>query len=759
MSYAELAVGPSSSPDYQRYGASSWHHQPQYVHQQYPQPRSFAYEASPQLMSSPNTDNLVAQAQAFDLNSEQSAFEPQAEAELPSTPSGSSSYYTFEPTHQRAVSYGGADTLPSSYGTHSAPVTPQHGHNPRFRAVSSSAALQRMHDSSPMHSPSVRHEAVFSSPLRSSSVPRAIQPTQQQVSTLKVIKWSPQSGEEGEPIAIVLDSTAAVHLNLLSSPTIPAPRTPRRFRVSFGYATAPTRHQICTADEAGLNQPHDSMRYSGDVVVVTSFVPARDSMGTLDERILVKLQVVEVEQPSVVVEELAVGEWDAAAPAPHQRAASVSSGIHMPSTPSPHRGRKRAGDTINSGREPGSAFASPNPSSANASPFFSQGPWSVSPSSQHVADMSASSSLDAGSRPSTPPPSRRRQRSSNTPTSKSTPSGANLRHPPKSSSTGAQPDLLRTTRISSGEPGSPFSTFTNRAVLSLNGDLDQMAMGWNNEEWTSRRRLLRFWRHQSGNVIKVNFGPIPQHEYSANDMIVISCIFRDDKNECYVTSVDVIYLLEALVGVHFDVEEKNRIRRNLEGFKPITISKSKTDAEPFFKLIMGFPNPKPRNIEKDVKVFPWSILSKALTKIIGKYSATYIAAAAPASMDGTTVAPSSLDHSDDVGDEDTADATIQPRWPSQEPRMVQRPHSYSGHDEDYAQMLVPPMASPRSESARSAPATRRHFTSEPDTLGSPLLMSAAELPELPPLPTASLLSGSAYPSPRSQQGLAAPLST
>jgi hypothetical protein len=34
---------------------------------------------------------------------------------------------------------------------------------------------------------------------------------------------------------------------------------------------------------------------------------------------------------------------------------------------------------------------------------------------------------------------------------------------------------------------------------------------------------------------------------------------------------------------------------------------------------MGFPAPKPRNIEKDVKVFPWKILSHALKKIIGKY--------------------------------------------------------------------------------------------------------------------------------------------
>lgn len=89
---------------------------------------------------------------------------------------------------------------------------------------------------------------------------------------------------------------------------------------------------------------------------------------------------------------------------------------------------------------------------------------------------------------------------------------------------------------------------------------------------------------------------------------------------CYVTSVDTISLLESLVAVRFTVEEKNRIRRNLEGFRPETVSKVKADSEDFFKLIMGFPNPKPRNIEKDVKVFPWRVLATALKKIIGKYA-------------------------------------------------------------------------------------------------------------------------------------------
>jgi hypothetical protein len=149
-------------------------------------------------------------------------------------------------------------------------------------------------------------------------------------------------------------------------------------------------------------------------------------------------------------------------------------------------------------------------------------------------------------------------------------------------------------------------------------------VGRTTEEWAARRRLVQFWRKQEGTQITAAFAPIAQHDYSGHQQsIIISCIFREDNNCCYVTSVDGIYLLEALVGNRFTVEEKNRIRRNLEGFRPITVSKTKQGSEDFFKLIMGFPNPKPRNIEKDVKVFPWDILGQALRKIIGKYVSNF----------------------------------------------------------------------------------------------------------------------------------------
>lgn len=86
-----------------------------------------------------------------------------------------------------------------------------------------------------------------------------------------------------------------------------------------------------------------------------------------------------------------------------------------------------------------------------------------------------------------------------------------------------------------------------------------------------------------------------------------------------VTSVDTIFLLEALLGTRFTIEEKNRIRRNLEQSKPDTIAKTKPETESFFKLLMSFPKPKPRNIEKDVKVFRWKDLELAMLKSIAKY--------------------------------------------------------------------------------------------------------------------------------------------
>jgi len=164
----------------------------------------------------------------------------------------------------------------------------------------------------------------------------------------------------------------------------------------------------------------------------------------------------------------------------------------------------------------------------------------------------------------------------------------------------------------------PYAMYPHKAVLKIKGHLDSMADKWTADEWISKRRLVQFWRSQGGSTIHTHFQPVAPDNRPPNS-ICISCIWWEERQECFVTSVDTIFLLESLVAVRFTVEEKNRIRRNLEGFRPMTVSKAKADSEEFFKIIMGFPNPKPRNIEKDVKVFPWKILAHALKKIIGKY--------------------------------------------------------------------------------------------------------------------------------------------
>ncbi|RFU74742.1 transcriptional regulator medusa [Trichoderma arundinaceum] len=198
--------------------------------------------------------------------------------------------------------------------------------------------------------------------------------------------------------------------------------------------------------------------------------------------------------------------------------------------------------------------------------------------------------------------------------------------PIPSSGNSSNPVLVRTSTLTNTSGTSAYhsmSLYTPKAVLKINGKLGDMAAKWTQEEWENRRRIVMFSKSQNGAVLSVRFKPVAVNERPPNS-ICISCIWWAEKSECYVTSVDTIHLLEQLVASpnRFSVEEKNRIRRNLEGFHPSTVSKAKPESEEFFKIIMAFPHPKPRNIEKDVKVFPWSALEPALKKIIGKYSAS-----------------------------------------------------------------------------------------------------------------------------------------
>lgn len=76
------------------------------------------------------------------------------------------------------------------------------------------------------------------------------------------------------------------------------------------------------------------------------------------------------------------------------------------------------------------------------------------------------------------------------------------------------------------------------------------------EEKAAKRRLVKFQRTQSGNTIIASFKAVLPEERSPNNPC-ISYILWEKKDKCFVTSVNTIALLEALVGMRFTLEEKN----------------------------------------------------------------------------------------------------------------------------------------------------------------------------------------------------------
>ncbi|KAI0321085.1 hypothetical protein OF83DRAFT_415525 [Amylostereum chailletii] len=205
--------------------------------------------------------------------------------------------------------------------------------------------------------------------------------------------------------------------------------------------------------------------------------------------------------------------------------------------------------------------------------------------------------------------SNRRASCSTGPTSSTagSPSSRTLSHTPRQ-------QLLRRREI-----GDNSDVTGERAILEFLTPLEDAGQNLTEEEKHAGRRLVRFSRTLEGNRLRISCQVIHQEDYD-DRCIAISCIYRESTGLTYFTSVDIIFLLQYFVQDSFGVEEKNRIRRNLEGFRPTTISKSRSGSEGFFQQIMEFPVPKPRNIEKDVKVFSWDTLGPALDKIIAKYS-------------------------------------------------------------------------------------------------------------------------------------------
>ena len=151
---------------------------------------------------------------------------------------------------------------------------------------------------------------------------------------------------------------------------------------------------------------------------------------------------------------------------------------------------------------------------------------------------------------------------------------------------------------------------------------------WTPQERQENRRIVVFTKVVQGDIIHLDCSYVLPKDYK-NHMMTISCIrwAPSPPNEkqhkfagqCVFTSVDIILLIEKLVDHNFHVQEKNRIRRNLEGYSPETVKKEGLTHR-FFNQIMLYTNPKARHIEKDIKVFLWDTIVKAMRKIVQKYN-------------------------------------------------------------------------------------------------------------------------------------------
>eukprot|EP00158_Paraphelidium_tribonemae_P002298 Partr_v1_DN25261_c0_g1_i2_m16556 putative regulator medusa len=161
--------------------------------------------------------------------------------------------------------------------------------------------------------------------------------------------------------------------------------------------------------------------------------------------------------------------------------------------------------------------------------------------------------------------------------------------------------------------------------IFVQDDFDNiLAAPWTDHEIAEGRRIVELLPEPNGAngfICRCNAVPDAEVDRCSREggQILVSCIYWPSENQFIITGVDIIYAMEQLLKIEYSTEKKNRVRRNLEKFDPRTISKSNPQFFDFFWKIMGYAEPKPRNIEANVKVYPWVMVTEALRRILEKF--------------------------------------------------------------------------------------------------------------------------------------------
>ncbi|KAB8227282.1 uncharacterized protein BDW43DRAFT_294515 [Aspergillus alliaceus] len=148
--------------------------------------------------------------------------------------------------------------------------------------------------------------------------------------------------------------------------------------------------------------------------------------------------------------------------------------------------------------------------------------------------------------------------------------------------------------------------------------ISSMTRDWSANEINYSRRVVYVSEVVQENTRKVVLSPITQDKWRPNTKC-ISCIYWREQHEHYITSVDVLLLLEVVSGLSFAAADRIRIRRTLERFKPITINRKERDSwtDEISRLILNLPAPKPMIIQKSTKIFKWRTLETILSRVVG----------------------------------------------------------------------------------------------------------------------------------------------
>lgn len=155
--------------------------------------------------------------------------------------------------------------------------------------------------------------------------------------------------------------------------------------------------------------------------------------------------------------------------------------------------------------------------------------------------------------------------------------------------------------------------------LQFMTSLEDLCQSWDSDELRANRRLVKFTVLREGSRIMLHAERVSQQDYSPEDDIVISCIRHQESSSFHVTSVDILSLFQAICGQELSVKEKTRLRRNIQCFSPIRLSKTDCEFTSFYYTIMEMKNPKPRTIDKKLKVFNWLLLNDMLDKMLSKF--------------------------------------------------------------------------------------------------------------------------------------------